>query len=106
MEWIRSERSAPRVPMHLGTLEALKSAAAANLGMAIVPEMVLDGRERNLVMRKLSPPLKRTIALIEHHSKETSAALDIVRKALLALRLPNETIGRSREAPKEKKRRK
>jgi DNA-binding transcriptional LysR family regulator len=90
MEWVQSEGVAPRVPMHLGTLEALKSAAAANLGMAIIPEMVLDGRERNLVVRKLRPPLKRTIALIEHHSKEPSAALDIVRKALLALRSPRE----------------
>ena len=91
--------------MHLGTLEALKSAAAANLGMAIVPEMVLGSRERNLVVRKLSPPLKRTIALIEHHSKETSAALEIVRKALLALQNPSETIKRSRAAPKQKRRR-
>ena len=99
MEWLRSEGLVPRVPMHLGTLEALKSAAAANLGMAIVPEMVLGSRERNLVVRKLSPPLKRTIALIEHHSKETSAALEIVRKALLALRNPS-------EAPKRKKQRK
>jgi DNA-binding transcriptional LysR family regulator len=104
MQWIKSEGLAPRVPMRLGTLEALKSAAAANLGMAIVPEMVLDRRERNLVVRKLSPPLKRTIALIEHHSKEPSAALDIVRKALLALRGPGEGSNRSRETAKRPRR--
>jgi DNA-binding transcriptional LysR family regulator len=88
IEWLRSEAVIPRVPMHLGTVEALKSAVTANLGMTIIPEMVLDGRERNLVIRKLSPPLGRTIAVIEHHSKETSAALDVVRKALLGLRSP------------------
>jgi len=106
LEWLKPGNSTPRVPMRLGTIEALKSATAANLGMSIVPQMTLDGRERDIVVRELSPPLERTIALIEHHSKETSPALDIARRALLNLRNLRDDDGRSRAAPKSSKRRK
>lgn len=99
LDWLKSE-GAPRVPMHLGTIEALKSAAAASLGMAIIPEMTLDGRESDIVVRQLDPPLERTLALIEHHSKGPSPALDIVRKAMLGIRNDR----RSRSQPRSAKR--
>lgn len=103
LEWLKAE-GAPRIPMHLGTIEALKSAAAANLGMAIIPEMTLDGRETDIVVRQLSPPLERTLALIEHHSKGPSPALDIVRKAMLGLRTAHRTDERPRSAQAAKRR--
>jgi DNA-binding transcriptional LysR family regulator len=86
LEWLNSKNAPLKIPMHLGTIEALKSATAASLGMAIIPETTLDGRERDIVVRQLSPTLRRTLALIEHHSKASSPALDIVRSALLSLR--------------------
>jgi hypothetical protein len=44
----------------------------------------------DFVVRALQPPLKRTLALIEHRNKPNEPALDIVRNALLTLR-PVET---------------
>lgn len=88
MEWLRCERSAPNISMHLGTIEAMKSAAAANLGMAIIPEMTMSESEKNVVVRQLRPPLRRTIGLIEHQSKPPDPAFLTVRDALLELRQP------------------
>jgi DNA-binding transcriptional LysR family regulator len=101
LEWLKSESATLRIAMHLGTIEALKSATAASLGMCIIPETTLDGRERDMVVRQLSPPLKRTLALIEHHSKSSSPALDVVRTALLSLR---QTSGRKGRALEKKRR--
>lgn len=104
MEWLKSEGATPRIPMHLGTIEALKSATAASLGMAIIPEMTLDGRETDIVVRQLDPPLERTLALIEHLSKAPSPALDIVRKALLGLRVARNESDRTLSSPSVRRR--
>ena len=73
--------------MPLGTIEALKSAVASNLGMAIVPEVAVAQRMSDFVVRTLQPPLARTLALIEHRNKPNEPALDIVRGVLLSLRM-------------------
>lgn len=86
MLWLSSQRGQPRVPMHLGTIEAMKSAVASNLGMAIIPEIALDERDDEIIVRPLEPPLSRTLALIEHRSKRNEPALEIARNALLGLR--------------------
>jgi DNA-binding transcriptional LysR family regulator len=88
MLWLSSQRGQPRVPMHLGTIEAMKSAVASNLGMSIIPEIAVNGREEEIVVRPLNPPLSRTLALIEHRSKRNEPALEIARAAILALRKP------------------
>jgi DNA-binding transcriptional LysR family regulator len=85
-QWISVTGKQPRVPMHLGTIEALCSAVSANLGMTIIPEMGLSGRESEIVVRPLDPPLARTLALAEHISKPDEPALALVRQALLTLR--------------------
>ena len=41
VRWLSGLGSLPRPPMHLGTIEALRSAVASNLGMSIVPEIVV-----------------------------------------------------------------
>ena len=74
----------PRPPMHLGTIEALRSAVASNLGMSIVPEIVVASHAPDIIVRPLRPPLSRTLALIEHRNKPNEPALEIVRNALLA----------------------
>src|SRR5439155_3840019 len=74
-----------RPPLPIGTIEALKSAVASNLGMAIVPEVAIASHMSDFIVRPLLPPLARTLALIEHRNKPNAPALEIVRNALLAL---------------------
>jgi DNA-binding transcriptional LysR family regulator len=81
--WLGSQN---RQPMPLGTVEALKSAVASNLGMAIVPEVAIAAHSSDFVVRPLRPALSRTLALIEHRHKPNEPAIEIVRNALLALR--------------------
>jgi DNA-binding transcriptional LysR family regulator len=78
--------SPSRPPMPLGTIEALKSAVASGLGMAIVPEVAVAAHMSDFIVRPLRPALTRTLALIEHRNKPNEPALEIVRNALLALR--------------------
>ncbi|MBV9561333.1 MAG: LysR family transcriptional regulator [Bradyrhizobium sp.] len=73
-------------PVALGTVEALKSAVASNLGMAIVPEISIGTHTSDFTIRPLRPQLSRTLALVEHPNKRNEPALEIVRDALLALR--------------------
>jgi DNA-binding transcriptional LysR family regulator len=73
-------------PMPLGTVEALKSAVASNLGMAIVPEVAIAAHGSDFVVRPLRPVLSRTLALIEHRNKPNEPALELVRNALLGMR--------------------
>jgi DNA-binding transcriptional LysR family regulator len=84
--WLSEQAPLPRAPMYLGTIEAIKSAVASNLGMSIVPEVVISRSAPDIVVRPLRPPLARTLALIEHRNKPNEPALAIVRQALLTLR--------------------
>ena len=77
--------------MAVGTVEALKSAVASNVGMAILPQVAVNGDTANVILRPLRPPLLRTLALVEHRNKPNEPALEIVRNALLALRVPINT---------------
>jgi DNA-binding transcriptional LysR family regulator len=86
MQWMAEHGYTPRVRMHLGTVEAVKSAVASSLGMSIVPQMAANRLERDIVVRPLHPSLIRTLALIEHRSKPNEPAIEIVRNALLGLR--------------------
>lgn len=87
MQWLSSGRvPPPRAPMLLGSIEALKTAVAANLGMSIVPDVAVAGGKSGLVVRPLRPPVPCTLALIERRNKPNTPALEIVRNALLGLR--------------------
>jgi DNA-binding transcriptional LysR family regulator len=83
--WLSGQASS-RPPMPLGTIEALKSAVASDLGMAIVPEVAVAMHLSDFIVRPLRPALTRTLALIEHRNKPNEPALEIVRNALLTLR--------------------
>jgi DNA-binding transcriptional LysR family regulator len=89
--WLSENASLPSAPTALGTVEALKSAVASNLGVAIVPEVSIGARVSDFIVRPLQPPLSRTLALIEHGSKPNEPALEIVRNALLSLRTTGTT---------------
>jgi DNA-binding transcriptional LysR family regulator len=85
--WLSAaQQPSPREPMPLGTIEALKSAVASKLGMAIVPEVAVAMHMSDFIVRPLRPPLTRTLALVEHRNKPNEPALEIVRNALLTLR--------------------
>jgi DNA-binding transcriptional LysR family regulator len=75
-----------RDPMPIGTVDALKTAVASKLGMALVPEVSVAKHKTDFIVRPLRPPLGRTLALIEHRSKPNEPALEIVRNALLDMR--------------------
>jgi DNA-binding transcriptional LysR family regulator len=96
--WLSGQASS-RPPMPMGTIEALKTAVASGLGMAIVPEVAVAMHMSDFIVRPLLPPLTRTLALIEHRNKPNEPALEIVRNALLALRAVETS------APKANKRR-
>jgi len=87
MRWLSVSMPLSRAPMHLGTIEALKTAVLANLGMSIVPDVaVTAGRDAGLVVRPLRPAVNCTLGLIESRNKPNTPALEIVRDALLSLR--------------------
>jgi DNA-binding transcriptional LysR family regulator len=86
MRWLTGQMPLPRAPMHLGTVEALKTAVTANLGMSIVPDVSVAQPTSDLVVRPLRPAVPATLALVEHRNKPIEPALDIVREALLGLR--------------------
>jgi DNA-binding transcriptional LysR family regulator len=91
-----------RAPTPLGTVEALKSAVASNLGMAIVPEVSVAMHLSDFIVRPLRPPLSRMLALIEHRNKPNEPALESVRNALLSLRTVGATESRTHKARRNK----
>jgi len=88
MRWLGAVAPLPRAPMHLGTIDALKSAVGSELGMSIIPD-VAARNDPNIVVRPLHPAMPCTLALIEHRNKPNTPALEIVRNALLDLREDN-----------------
>ena len=86
MRWLAGQMPLPRAPMHLGTIEALKTAVESHLGMSIVPDVAVAERRPRLIVRPLQPPVPCTLALVEQRNKPDGPALEIVRKALLELR--------------------
>jgi DNA-binding transcriptional LysR family regulator len=85
--------------MPVGTVEALKSAVASNVGMAILPEVAVHANMTNVIVRPLRPPLESVLALIEHRNKPNGPALEIVRKALLELAIPRSAEIKARNRP-------
>lgn len=86
MRWLAKQLPLPRTPMHMGTIEAMKTMVALGMGMSIVPDVALSEPLPNVVVRKLDPPVACTLALIEHRHKQNQPALAVVRNALLDLR--------------------
>jgi DNA-binding transcriptional LysR family regulator len=100
--WLSGHASRTREPMPLGTVEALKSAVASNLGMAIVPEVAIAGQMPNFIVRPLKPALSRTLALVEHRNKPNEPALEIVRNALLGLQKAGPMVAKARRPRPQK----
>jgi DNA-binding transcriptional LysR family regulator len=77
-----------RPTMEFDGIDAIKSAVAAGPGMAIVPgpAMTQGPPVNNVVVRRLNPPLVRTLGLVEKPGRAEPPALRIVRDAIMTLR--------------------
>ena len=86
--WLEAGGAPVRPALEFDTIEAIKSAVSAGLGMAIVPApaMTLAPAMNNVIVRPLNPPLLRTLGLVERHGRVETPALRLVRKAILELR--------------------
>jgi DNA-binding transcriptional LysR family regulator len=72
--------------MSLGSAEAIKAMAMAGLGCGILSEMAVSaGGDKDLVIRPLSPPLKRTMGVVIRKDKRLSKGLKATYDALLQL---------------------
>jgi DNA-binding transcriptional LysR family regulator len=73
--------------MSLGSVEAIKELVAAGLGCAVLPGMAVQGVHRGhggaLEVRPLSPPLRRTLAVVMRRDKKLHWGL---RETVAALR--------------------
>ena len=89
-EWLSGGGVAPQQTMTVSAIEAVKVVVSAGMGMSIVPAMSVAEAGEEIVVRSLKPPLRRTLALIQHRNKPDDLALRIVRDALMELvNIPN-----------------
>jgi len=86
-DWLRAGGVDPRPALEVGAVEAIKNVVASGLGASILPvEGVMGGvGVGRVVIRPLSPPLMRSLALVQRRDKGDDPALTIVRDALAAL---------------------
>lgn len=86
--WLQAAGFDGRPVMEIDNMEAIKQLVAAGLGASIVPSSALEGvhTKQAYVARPLSPPVARTLAVIQRRDKPDDKALRIVREALLTLR--------------------
>src|SRR5262249_27389114 len=66
----------------VGTVEALKSAVASNVGMAILPEVAVTANTPNIILRPLRPPtiarpLPATAALLQTAKQAKGAGVRV-----------------------------
>jgi len=88
MQWMAEHVPLERAPMHIGTIEGVKTLVASGLGMSIVPGIAVSEGRPDLIVRPLAPQVPCGLGLIEGLNAPSNPALDIVRDALLGLRAP------------------
>lgn len=86
-DWAAQGDLALRPIMELGSVEAIKEIVAAGLGCGVLPGMSLRGdrTDPKLVVRSLTPPLVRKLAVVLRLDKPLSRGLRLVVDALQAL---------------------
>lgn len=86
--WLQAGGVAARPAMEFDSIEAIKSAVAAGLGMSIVPGPAMDlaAPVNSVVVRSLDPPLVRKLGLVQRQGRVETPALKLVRDAILTLR--------------------
>jgi DNA-binding transcriptional LysR family regulator len=86
--WLQTGGVVVRPAMEFDSIEAIKSAVAAGLGMAIIPGPAMSHAPpvNSIVVRPLDPPLVRTLGLVRRKGRAETPALKLVRQAMMALR--------------------
>jgi DNA-binding transcriptional LysR family regulator len=86
--WLQTGGVVVRPAMEFDSIEAIKSAVAAGLGMAIIPGPAMSHAPpvNSIVVRPLDPPLGRTLGLVRRKGRAETPALKLVRQAMMALR--------------------
>lgn len=74
---------APRVVIDGGDVALLLRLAAAGLGVAIVPQLALNGEEDLAIVHITTPSLSRSMALVYRSDRTLSAAGQMMVKAVL-----------------------
>jgi DNA-binding transcriptional LysR family regulator len=87
-EWFRDAGVEVRPAMELDGVVAIRNVVSAGLGATILPVEALLGEATAapVVLRKLAPPLSRTLALVRRGDKKGGPALAHVEAALMSLR--------------------
>jgi DNA-binding transcriptional LysR family regulator len=86
-EWFRQSGISLRPEMSLGSVEAIKELVRAGLGCAVLPGMAVrnETHRKGLVVRSLTPRLRRTLALVIRRDKPLHRGLKEVVHAMKAL---------------------
>ena len=85
-DWIGTAGPVPRPVMELDNVTAIKSVIGAGLGVSLVPALAIrdNDQEGRLIVRPLSPPINRSLLLVQRKDKAGDAAIHHVRAALMA----------------------
>ena len=74
----------PRTACESGELETVRSLVAADLGVALLPELAVRSAVPGCVLVRLGgPPLRRSVALLQRRGQELSPSAQSFRKLLL-----------------------
>ena len=84
--WFQRHSVRLKTAMELGSVEAVRNAIAAGLGVSILPiEVTLGHAGEDFVTRTLNPPLTRQLALVYRPEKAEDPALKVLCAAIEAL---------------------
>jgi len=89
--WLHAGGVDVRPTLEFDSIEAIKSAVSAGLGMSIVPGPAMSQGPpvNSVVVRPLDPPLVRTLGIVQRRGRAEPPAFGIVREAILTLRSDN-----------------
>ncbi len=103
-DWFARAGQVLKPVMELGSVEATKKLVEAGLGCGILPRLAAsDSRDSTIVVRPLSPPLFRTLAVVLRRDKSLSRGLREVVRALTDLQsetLPSLTTPSGAQLPR------
>ncbi|MGY3697896.1 DNA-binding transcriptional LysR family regulator [Bradyrhizobium sp. USDA 3240] len=91
-EWLARGGVSLKPLMSLGSVEAIKEMVRAGLGCAILPGMAVPAntKQRDLIVRSLSPKLHRRLAVVIRRDKRLDRGLRQTLSALKALSAPKD----------------
>ena len=86
-EWLAAGGARIEPLMSLGDVEAIKELVGSGLGCSILPSLSVSrrSRRRNLAVRRLDPPLARTLALVVRKDKILRRSLRETIRAIRAI---------------------